>query len=49
MIDEVQLLPDSSNPKRYWTDHERKVALGAGSEPSHEKIVRLKMLALDGK
>lgn len=49
MIDVVQLIPDSSNSKRYWPDHQRKVALGAGSKPLHEKIVRLKMLALDGK
>ena len=49
VIDVVQVLPDSSNARSYWPDLERKVALGAGLEPPHEKIVRVKMLALDGK
>ena len=49
VIDVVQVLTDSSNAKRYWSDLKRKLAIEAGSEQPYEKIVRLKMLAPDGK
>ena len=49
VIDVVQVLTDSSNAKRYWSDLKRKLALEAGSDQPYEKIVRLKMLAPDGK
>ena len=45
VIDVVQVLTDSSNAKRYWSDLKRKLAIEAGSEQPYEKIVRLKMLA----
>ena len=49
VIDMVQVLTDSNNAKRYWSDLKRKLAIEAGSEQPYEKIVRLKMLAPDGK
>jgi DNA-damage-inducible protein D len=49
VIDVVQVLTDSSNPRRYWSDLKRKLAQEAGSEQPYEKIVQLKMPAPDGK
>ncbi|MBK5205038.1 MAG: Bro-N domain-containing protein [Polaromonas sp.] len=49
VVDVVQVLTDSNNAKRYWSDLKRKLAQEAGSEQPYEKIVRLKMLAADGK
>ncbi len=49
VIDVVQVLTDSNNAKRYWSDLKRKLATEAGSEQPYEKIVRLKMMAPDGK
>ncbi|MEY4589963.1 MAG: hypothetical protein RL497_2039 [Pseudomonadota bacterium] len=49
VIDVVQVLTQSSNANRYWSDLKRKLAQEAGSEQPYEKIVRLKMLATDGK
>jgi hypothetical protein len=47
VIDVVEVLTDSSIPKRYWTDLKHKLET-EGSEV-YEKIVRLKMLSSDGK
>ncbi len=47
VIDVIQILTDSSIPKRYWSDLKKKLSV-EGSE-AYEKIVRLKMLADDGK
>jgi hypothetical protein len=47
VIDVVEILTNSSIPKRYWSDLKKKLQL-EGNEP-YEKIVRLKMLASDGK
>ncbi len=49
VIDVVQVLTDSSNARRYWSDLKRKLAQEAGSEQPYEKIVQLKMPAPDGK
>ena len=49
VIDVVQVLTDSSNANRYWSDLKRKLAQEAGSEQPYEKIVRLKLTASDGK
>jgi len=49
VIDVVQVLTDSNNPRRYWSDLKRKLAQEAGSEQPYEKIVRLKMPATDGR
>jgi BRO family, N-terminal domain len=47
VIDVVQVLTESSNPRRYWSDLAIKLKK-EGSEV-YEKIVRLKMKATDGK
>lgn len=47
VIDVIEILTGSSIPKRYWSDLKKKLAT-EGSE-AYEKIVRLKMLAEDGK
>jgi len=49
VIDVVQVLTESSNANRYWSDLKRKLAQEAGSEQAYEKIVRLKLTAPDGK
>jgi len=47
IIDIIDILTDSATPKRYWSDLKRKLK-AEGSEV-YEHIVRLKMLAPDGK
>lgn len=49
VVDVVQVLTDSNNARRYWSDLKRKLALEAGSEQPYEKIVQLKLTAPDGK
>ena len=43
----IDILTDSATPKRYWSDLKRKLK-AEGSEV-YENIVRLKMVAPDGK
>lgn len=47
VIDVIEILTNSSVPKRYWSDLKKKL-VSEGSE-AYEKIVRLKMQAEDGK
>ena len=47
VVDVVEVLTDSENPRRYWSDLKRKLE-AEGSEV-YEKIVQLKMPAPDGK
>jgi len=48
VIDSVEALTDSSVPKRYWSD--LKIKLGKeGYKEVYDKIVRLKLIASDGK
>jgi len=47
VIDVIEILSGSSIPKRYWSDLKKKL-ISEGSEV-YEKIVRLKMVAEDGK
>ncbi len=47
VIDVIEILTESTIPKRYWSDLKKKLS-AEGSEV-YEKIVRLKMLAEDGK
>jgi len=49
VIDVVGVLSESAIPKRYWSDLKRKLAQEAGSGQPYEKIVRLKLVAPDGK
>ena len=47
VIDVIEILTDSTRPKRYWSDLKKKLE-SEGSE-AYEEIVRLKMKAPDGK
>jgi DNA-damage-inducible protein D len=47
VVDIIQVLTDSTIPKRYWSDLKKKLAK-EGSEV-YEKIVQLKLLSSDGK
>lgn len=47
VVDVVAVLTESSVPKRYWSDLKKKL-ITEGSQ-AYEKIVRLKLLAEDGK
>jgi hypothetical protein len=47
VVDVVQVLTDSSIPKRYWSDLRRKLEKESGQP--YEKIVRLKMPAANGR
>ena len=47
VIDVIEILTESSIPKRYWTDLKKKLKT-EGSQV-YEKIVHLKMEASDGK
>lgn len=49
VVDVVQVLTDSNNARRYWSDLKRKLAQEAGSEQPYAKIVQLKLTAPDGK
>lgn len=47
IIDVCQVLTDSDNPKRYWSD--LKIRLHNEGNETYENIVRLKLKASDGK
>ena len=47
IIDVIEILTESNLPKRYWSD--LKLKLKAEGSEAYDKIVRLKMLAEDGK
>jgi DNA-damage-inducible protein D len=49
VVDVGQVLTDSSNARRYWSDLKRKLAQEAGSEQPYEKIVQLKLRSPDGR
>ncbi len=47
VIDIIEILTESSIPKKYWSDLKKKLASEGGEV--YENIVRLKMQAEDGK
>jgi len=47
IIDVIEVLPESSNPRRYWSDLKKKLSL-EGSQ-LYENIVQLKLQSPDGK
>jgi DNA-damage-inducible protein D len=49
VVDVVQVLTDSHNARRYWSDLKRKLAQEAGSDQPYEKIVQMKLPGADGK
>lgn len=48
VVDVVQVLTESTVAKRYWTDLKRRLK-EEGADETYAKIVRLKMVAPDGK
>ena len=48
IIDVIEVLSESLNPRRYWSDLKRKIAR-EGYNQLYEKIVQLKMAAPDGR
>lgn len=48
VVDVIQVLTESSVAKRYWTDLKRRLK-EEGADETYAKIVRLKMVAPDGK
>jgi hypothetical protein len=49
IIDIIDALTDSSNPRRYWSDLKQKLIDNEGFSQLYEKIVQLKMASSDGK
>jgi hypothetical protein len=49
LVDVAAALSDTDNPNRYWSDLKRKLLGEEKAIQTYEKIVRLKMLASDGK
>jgi DNA-damage-inducible protein D len=49
IIDIVEVLTGSSNPRRYWSDLKRQLAENEGFTQLYEKIVQLKLESTDGK
>jgi hypothetical protein len=47
IIDIIEILTGSQNPRRYWSD--LKIKLNLEGSQLYEKIVQLKMKASDGK
>ena len=48
IVDVCEVLSDTDNPRRYWSDLKRKLK-SEGAVELYEKIVQLKMTAPDGK
>ncbi|MCE5318862.1 MAG: Bro-N domain-containing protein [Parachlamydia sp.] len=49
IIDVVEVLSGSSNPRRYWSDLKRQLAENEGFTQLYGKIVQLRLEASDGK
>lgn len=49
VVDIVQILTGSNNPRRYWSDLKRKIKDEEGGIELYENIVQLKFPASDGK
>ena len=48
IVDVIEAITDSQNPRRYWSDLKRQLAQDEGAE-LYEEIVQLKMPSGDGK
>jgi hypothetical protein len=48
IIDVIEVLTESNNPRRYWSDLKRKLN-AEGFSQLYEIIVQLKMISSDGK
>ncbi len=48
IVDVIDVLTGSENPRRYWSDLKRKLK-AEGATQLYEKIVQLKIVSSDGK
>ena len=48
IVDVIDVLTGSENPRRYWSDLKRKLK-AEGATQLYEQIVQLKIVSLDGK
>src|ERR1700730_14800220 len=49
IIDIIEILTESSNPRRYWSDLKRNLTENEGVNQLYDKIVQLKLIVNDGK
>lgn len=49
IIDIIEVLTESSNPRRYWSDLKIQLSENEGFGQLYEKIVQLKLESSDGK
>ena len=49
IVDVIEALTDSNNPRRYWSDLKHKLLNKEGFSQLYEKIVQLKLTGSDGK
>ena len=49
IVDIIEVLTESSNARRYWSDLKAKLSEDEGFSQLYEKIVQLKMESSDGK
>ena len=49
IVDIVEVLTGSPNPRRYWSDLKIQISEKEGFNQLYEKIVQLKLLSADGK
>jgi len=49
IVDIIEVLTESSNPRRYWSDLKSKLIDNEGFSQLYEKIVQLKLESSDGK
>ena len=49
VVDVIEALTDTSNPRRYWSDLKVKLTKEEGYDQLYENIVQLKMPSADGK
>ena len=49
IVDVIEVLVESSTPRRYWSDLKRQLAESEGFVQLYEKIVQLKLESSDGK
>jgi len=49
VVDVIDVLTDSMNPRRYWSDLKKKLTKDEGFSQLYEKIVQLKLESRDGK
>lgn len=49
IVDTIEILTNSKNPRRYWSDLKRKLKDEEGADQLYENIVQLKLKSPDGK